>query len=97
MIDLYALSIRTPKFTYARRDGLPYKEIFVECVEGRSVQAGFLKINPNGKIPTIVDHDGPGGEPYTVFESGAILLISPRRPVRFCRATAPGVTTSSSG
>ena len=34
----------------------------------------FIKVNPNSKIPAIVDHDGPGGQPYTVIESGAILL-----------------------
>jgi GST-like protein len=34
----------------------------------------FAKLNPNRKIPVIVDHEGPGGGPYTVFESGAILL-----------------------
>jgi GST-like protein len=34
----------------------------------------YVKINPNSKIPAIIDQDGPGGKPYTLFESGAILM-----------------------
>jgi GST-like protein len=53
---------------------LPYKEIFVDVWKGDNYDPEFRKLNPNGKIPVIVDHDGPGGRPYTVFESGAILM-----------------------
>ena len=58
----------------SRRCGLPYKEHFVDVWKGDQYNPEFLKINPNSKIPAIVDHDGPGGKPYTVIESGAILL-----------------------
>ncbi len=41
---------------------------------GKQFDDAFLKLNPNAKVPVIVDPDGPGGKPYTIFESGAILL-----------------------
>jgi GST-like protein len=54
--------------------GLPYREHFVDVWKGEQHAPAFSKLNPNNKIPVIVDHDGPGGRPYTVIESGAILL-----------------------
>src|ERR1700761_2981536 len=54
--------------------GLPYKTIPVNISKGEQMAPGFLAISPNNKIPAIVDPDGPGGEPISVFESGAILL-----------------------
>jgi GST-like protein len=76
MIDFYALTSPNVQKVYIMLEecGLPYREIFVDVWKGDQFQAEFLKINPNNKIPAIVDHEGPGGKPYTVFESGAILL-----------------------
>jgi GST-like protein len=76
MIDFYALTSPNVQKVYImlEESALPYREIFVDVWKGDQFQPEFLKINPNNKIPTIVDHEGPGGKPYTVFESGAILL-----------------------
>ncbi len=53
---------------------LPYQVIPVHIGKGEQFAPEFLKISPNNKIPAIVDYDGPHGEPYPVFESGAILM-----------------------
>ena len=54
--------------------GLDYRVHPVDIANGEQFAADYESINPNGKIPTIVDQDGPGGGPFTVFESGAILV-----------------------
>ncbi len=59
--------------------GLPYRVVPVNIGKGEQTAPEFLKISPNNKIPAIVDHDGPGGEPITVFESGAILQYLGRK------------------
>jgi len=76
MIDLYALtSPNVQKIFIALEElELPYNTKLVDVWRGDQFSPEFLKINPNGKVPAIVDHDGPGGKPYTVVESGAILL-----------------------
>jgi len=53
---------------------LPYEVAPIDVFTGKQFDDSFLKLNPNAKVPVIVDHDGPSGEAYTVFESGAILL-----------------------
>ena len=54
--------------------GLAYTVHPVNISKGEQFNPEFLKISPNNRIPAIVDPDGPGGEPISVFESGAILL-----------------------
>ncbi|WP_426748150.1 glutathione S-transferase N-terminal domain-containing protein [Myxococcus faecalis] len=76
MIDLYTFA--TPngrKVSIALEElGLPYTAKSVDISKGEQFKPEFLAINPNNKIPAIVDAQGPGGQPITVFESGAILL-----------------------
>ena len=54
--------------------GLPYEPHLVRLSAGDQRTPEFLSLNPYGKIPAIIDPDGPGGEPIGLFESGAILL-----------------------
>ena len=54
--------------------GLPYRAIPVDIGAGDQFKPDFLKISPNNKIPAIVDPQGPGGKPISMFESGAILV-----------------------
>lgn len=54
--------------------GLAYQLKPINIFLGEQFAPAFLKLNPNNKIPVIVDHDGPTDEPYVLFESGAILL-----------------------
>lgn len=54
--------------------GLPYEPHLVDILANEQADPAFLSLNPNGKIPAILDPDGPGGKPLGLFESGAILL-----------------------
>ncbi len=63
--------------------GLPYNVIPVNIGKGDQFKPDFLAISPNNKMPAIVDHDGPGGEPISVFESGAILQYLGRKTGQF--------------
>ena len=54
--------------------GLPYEAHRVDIMANETWTPDFLSLNPNGKIPAIIDPDGPGGKPIALFESGAILL-----------------------
>src|SRR5690349_22665544 len=53
--------------------GLPYEVHLVDFGKDDQKTAEFLSLNPNGKIPAMIDPDGPGGKPLPLFESGAIL------------------------
>jgi len=54
--------------------GLPYEPHLIDIGKNESWTPEYLSLNPNGKIPAIIDPDGPGGKPLALFESGAILL-----------------------
>ena len=54
--------------------GLPYEPHYIAIMNNETWTPDFLSLNPNGKIPAIIDPDGTGGKPLALFESGAILL-----------------------
>jgi GSH-dependent disulfide-bond oxidoreductase len=76
MITLYGMgSPNVVKIYIALEElGLPYTVQPVDVFAGKQFDADFLKLNPMAKVPVIVDSDGPGGKPISIFESGAILL-----------------------
>ena len=63
--------------------GLPYRMIPVNISAGEQFKPEFLAISPNNRMPAIVDPDGPGGKPISVFESGAILQYLGRKTGQF--------------
>jgi GST-like protein len=63
--------------------GVPYRVVPVDIGRRAQFEPAFLKISPNNRIPAIVDPDGPGGAPISVFESGAILLYLGEKTGRF--------------
>jgi GST-like protein len=75
-LQLYSLA--TPngvKISIALEEiGLPYEVHLVDILKNENATPEFLSLNPNGKIPAIIDPNGPGGRPIGLFESGAILL-----------------------
>lgn len=92
MIDLYALTSPNVRkvFIMLEELELPYNVIPVDVWKGDNHGAAFHKINPNRKIPVIVDHDGPLGRPFTVIESGAILMYLADKSGRFlAKETVP--------
>jgi GST-like protein len=88
MIKLYGMgSPNVVKIFVALEElGLPYEVAPVDVFTGKQFDAEFLKLNPLAKVPVIVDSDGPGGEPYTCFESGAILLYLAEKTGRLLAA-----------
>ena len=62
---------------------LPYTARIVDIRKGQQHEPEFVKISPNGKIPAIVDSDGPNGRPVSVFESGAILIYLGEKTNKF--------------
>ncbi|MGH6740057.1 MAG: glutathione S-transferase family protein [Bradyrhizobium sp.] len=85
MIELHAFD--TPngrKISVALEEmSLPYSITIVDIRKGQQRDPAFLAISPNGKIPAIVDQDGPDGAPVSVFESGAILMYLGEKTGKF--------------
>ena len=70
--------------------GVPYEVKYVNIGRGQQFEPSFLKISPNNRMPAIVDPDGPGGQPISVFESGAILQYLGRKYGKFYPADERG-------
>ena len=87
-IQLYSLN--TPNGVKAsimlEETGLPYEPHLVDIGDDETWTEEFLSLNPNGKIPAIIDPDGPGGRPLGLFESGAILLYLADKSGKFIPA-----------
>ena len=85
MIDLYTWP--TPNghkiHIMLEETGLPYRVHPVNIGAGEQFEPAFLKISPNNKMPAMVDTDGPGGKPLSMFESGAMLLYLASKTGRF--------------
>ncbi len=63
--------------------GLPYNVIPINIGQGDQFQPDFLKISPNNKMPAMVDPEGPGGKPFALAESGAMLIYLAEKTGRF--------------
>lgn len=85
MIDLYTWP--TPNghkiHIMLEETGLAYKVIPVDIGAGDQFKPEFLKISPNNKMPAMVDHDGPGGRPMALAESGAMLFYLASKTGKF--------------
>ncbi len=88
MIELHTFN--TPngrKISVALEEmGLPYKVHVVDITKDQQFKPAFLAISPNNRIPAIIDTEGPGGTPISVFESGAILLYLAEKTGQFMPA-----------
>jgi GST-like protein len=90
MIDLYFWN--TPngrKISIMLEEvGLPYKVHAINIAKGDQFTPAFVALNPNSKIPAIVDPEGPDGRPITMFESGAILIYLADKTGKFLPTVA---------
>ncbi len=68
--------------------GLAYEPHLVDIMKDETQSPAFLSLNPNGKIPAIIDPGGPGGKPLALFESGAILMYLADKTGKFIPADA---------
>ena len=85
MIDLYTWTTPNGRKVSIMLEEclLPYRVHKIDISKGEQFTPEFLAINPNNRIPAIVDPDGPDGEPLTLFESGAILIYLAEKTGKF--------------
>ena len=91
MIDLYGIS--SPNvlkvIIMLEETGLAYDLHRIDIWAGDQFTDEFKALNPNSKVPVIVDHDGVGGQPVTLFESGAILFYLAEKAQEFLPTSPP--------
>lgn len=94
MIDLYTWGTPNGRKVsiMLEETGLPYRVHAIDIMKGDQFTPDYVAINPNSKIPAIVDQDGPGGAPFSVFESGAILIYLAEKTGRFLPTDPAGRT-----
>lgn len=85
MIDLYTWSTPNGRKVSVMLEecGLPYRVHKVDIGKGEQFKPEFLAISPNNKIPAMIDQDGPGGKPFALAESGAMLFYLASKTGRF--------------
>jgi len=85
MIDLYTWPTPNGHKIHIMLEecGLEYNVIAIDIGAGAQFDPDFLKISPNNKMPAMVDHDGPNGAPYPMFESGAMLMYLAEKTGKF--------------
>ena len=85
MIDLYFW--RTPNSSkvsiFCEEANIEYRVQPINIGAGDQLTSEYRAINPNGKVPAMIDYDGPDGRPITIFESGAILLYLAEKTGKF--------------
>jgi GST-like protein len=91
MLDLYTWSTSNGRKVSVMLEelGLAYRVHAIDIGKGDQFTPAYVAINPNSKIPAIVDADGPDGKPITLFESGAILVYLAEKTGRFLPPGAP--------
>ncbi len=85
MIDLYSWPTPNGQKVHIMLEetGLDYTPIAVDITQGAQFEKDFLAISPNNRIPALLDHDGPGGAPFSVFETGAMLIYLAEKSGQF--------------
>jgi GST-like protein len=92
MIDLYTWGTSNGRKASIMLEecGLAYRTHPIDIGKGDQFKPDFVAINPNSKIPAIVDPEGPEGKPFTLFESGAILVYLAGKTGKFLPASVSG-------
>ncbi|MEQ9110318.1 MAG: glutathione binding-like protein [Rhodospirillaceae bacterium] len=85
MIDLYSVPTANGQRVHIMLEetGLPYTAHLVDLVGGQHLKSDFIKMNPFGRAPALVDHDGPKGKEITVFEGHGMLFYLAEKSGQF--------------